>query len=234
MPNKDFKIIRGSILYLHDDKGEIGRESFIISSDQDGFRTLRATCEIESDKLLRDVTYTVNKDWLPVDAFVRLSINGSFQGSSWFNFSENEIECEAVTKDAGRLSQKQYVDSWPKAFGAHPVTNDAWGCAVFDMSNTNEVQKFKNCVTTSKTPHGSTGPTITLTEKYLSYHGEEEITVPAGTFKTKYFQISWDKDKVGYDWPPIHVWVNSDDFIMVKIRWDHLDSSYILNKLIID
>ena len=89
-------------------------------------------------------------------------------------------------------------------------------------------------MTTSKTPHGSTGPTITLTEKYLSYHGEEEITVPAGTFKTKYFQISWDKDKVGYDWPPIHVWVNSDDFIMVKIRWDHLDSSYILDKLIID
>ena len=51
---------------------------------------------------------------------------------------------------------------------------------------------------------------------------------------TKYFQISWDKDKVGYDWPPIHVWVNSDDFIMVKIRWDHLDSSYILDELIID
>ena len=26
-----------------------------------------------------------------------------------------------------------------------------------------------------------------MTEKYISFHGEAEITVPAGTFKTNYF-----------------------------------------------
>ena len=44
----------------------------------------------------------------------------------------------AITKDAGRFSQQQKVDSWPMAFGAHPVANDAWGCAVFDMNNKEE------------------------------------------------------------------------------------------------
>ena len=233
MAKDQFQFIAGKVLYLHDHRGEVGRENFTISKDKDGFKTLRATCEIDEDQLLRDVIYTVNKKWLPVDAFVRLSVKGSFQGTSWYNFSENLIECEAITKDAGRFSQKQKVDSWPMAFGAHPVANDAWGCAIFDMNKKNEKQCFKNCVTTSKTPHGSTGPNITMTEKYISFHGEAEITVPAGTFKTNYFQLSWNKDVVGYDWPPIHIWAYSDDFIIIKIRWDHLESEYLLNSLTI-
>jgi len=39
---------------------------------------------------------------------------------------------------------------------------------------------------------------------------------------------------VGYDWPPIHIWTYSDDFIIVKIRWDHLKSNYVLNRLDLD
>ena len=67
------------------------------------------------------------------------------------------------------------------------------------MNNKEERQHFKNCVTTSKTPHGNTGPNITMTEKFLSFHGKEKLSVPAGTFKTDYFQLSWDSDVVGYD-----------------------------------
>ena len=231
MADKPFKYISGKVLYCHDDRGEVGRENFTISKDNHGFRTLRARCEIDEDQLLRDVVYTVDKNWLPIDAFVRLSVDGSFQGTTWYNFSDQMVECEAITRDAGRFTQQQRVDSWPMAFGAHPVANDAWGCAVFDMDNKEERQHFKNCVTTSKTPHGNTGPNITMTEKYISFHGNEELSVPAGTFKTNYFQLSWDSDVVGYDWPPIHIWTYSDDFIIVKIRWDHLKSNYLLDSL---
>ena len=70
-----------------------------------------------SRKSLRDVTYTVDQNWVPQDAFVRLSVNGTFKGSSWFKFSENIIECENFTKEAGRVSQKQVLKGPIQSFG---------------------------------------------------------------------------------------------------------------------
>ena len=92
-------------------------------------------------------------------------------------------------------------------------------------------QYFSNVATTSKTAHGNTGPSIMLTEKYLSFHGVEQVSVPAGTFDANYYQISWDGREDMKNWPPIHIWTTGDDFIIVKIRWDHLKSDYVLNKL---
>ena len=231
MPNHPYRSVSGEVLYLHDDHGQVGHETFTVTEDLNQNRTLRAICEIYEERLLRDVTYTVDQNWVPQDAFVRLLVDGTFQGSSWFNFSGNVVECENLTKDAGRSSQKQVLKGPIQSFGAHPISNDAWGCAAFDDNNPSKKQYFDNVVTTSKTAHGNTGPSIMLTEKYISFHGEEEISVPAGNFNTNCYQISWDGREDMKKWPPIHIWTTSDDFIIVKIRWDHLKSDYVLNRL---
>ena len=234
MPKDTFSSVSGEVLYLHDDQGQVGHENFIVTKDLNQKRTLRAICQIYQENLLRHVTYTVDQNWVPQDAFVRLSVNGTFKGSSWFKFSENIIECENFTKEAGRVSQKQVLTGPIQSFGAHPVSNDAWGCAAFDMSHPSKKQYFDNVVTTSKTAHGNTGPSIKLTEKYISFHGEENISVPAGKFNVNYYQISWDGREDMKNWPPIHIWATQEDFIIVKIRWDHLKSDYVLNRLDLD
>ncbi len=85
---------RGKILYLTDGVGEHGREYFHVTIQPDGTRTMRATCEMDEDRLLRDVVVTVDQEWRPQDAFVRLSIEEKLVGSSWFRFTAGAAECQ--------------------------------------------------------------------------------------------------------------------------------------------
>ena len=91
----------GKIVYLTDGAGEMGRERFRVTVHDDGRRTLRAICEMDDDELLRDVTYTVDRHFRPLDAFVRLTIGEAFVGSGWYHFTETAVTCEAVTASAG-------------------------------------------------------------------------------------------------------------------------------------
>ena len=84
MSNDPYRSISGEVLYLHDDKGQVGHEDFHITKDLDQNRTLRAICRIYEEDLLRDVTYTVDQNWIPQDAFVRLSVYGVFKGYELF------------------------------------------------------------------------------------------------------------------------------------------------------
>ena len=92
---------RGKVVYLTDNVGEMGREFFHVTIQPDGTRTMRAVCEMDDDRLLRDVVITLDPQWQPTDAFVRLTINEDFFGSSWFRFSPSEAECQALTKREG-------------------------------------------------------------------------------------------------------------------------------------
>ena len=138
MTHDPYRSISGEVLYLHDEKGLIGHEEFTITQDGSSHRTLRARCEIYEEGLLRDVTYTVDQNWIPQDAFVRLSINKIFKGSSWFRFAGDVVECESFTMESGRTSQKQTLNGPIQSFAAHPLSNDAWGCANFDMSESSK------------------------------------------------------------------------------------------------
>ena len=91
--------IRGRLLYTSrkpDREGvERGREYFTITKHRDGRRTLRAHAEIDDPpNVLRDVTLTLDRDWITRDAFVRLSVGDQTMGSSWFRFDETFAECE--------------------------------------------------------------------------------------------------------------------------------------------
>ena len=111
------KTIRGKILYTSkrpDRLGqERGRESFIITVQSDGKRTLRAHCEIDDPPtVLRDVVLSLNADNYPMDCFVRLAIDDRFEGSGWMRFSETYAEAESFNVHDGRISQRFDVVKW--------------------------------------------------------------------------------------------------------------------------
>jgi len=64
-------------------------------------------------------------------------------------------------------------------------------------------------------------------QQYMSAHGWEQITVPAGTFLTLHFRYHLDH----YGWAPEEGWVMPGSYQLVKIYWDVLKTSYVLAEL---
>lgn len=216
------------MLYTTDNVGETGREWFHVNIQADGTRTMRATCEMDDDRLLRDVVVTVDKNWLPLDAFVRLSIEEQLVGSSWFSFTDGSAECHGFTTKDGRF--EQHFDTHGRAgfFGAHQLHGDAWACATLQRDDRfNSETKHPN-FSTSHLPNGGSGPELVpTTPRFLRkvLIGKERIEVAAGKFDTQHFQFFVS------DYPPIDIWTLGSDFIPVKLRWDLLHQSYELVEL---
>ena len=104
--------VSGKIVYTTEQMGsrrEFGREWFSLTHHEDGQRTLRARCEIEPDvvaprSVLREVTYSTDSRYRPIDCYNRLHSNGKFLGAGWMRFTDTEIECESYSAVHGRLS----------------------------------------------------------------------------------------------------------------------------------
>ena len=218
--------ICGKISYVHRDRGETGREWFRITRNADGSRTLRATCELDDEGILRDVVHTVGSDWKPVDSFVRLHSGGVFAGSSWFHFSDTTLACEADLADVGRISQSIAVPQRPDVFAAHPLSSDGWQVSQFDHSREATRQEILSSHCSPRADGGS-GPLAGVNPKALEFLGNEVRSVPAGSFDTRHFLIHTPRD----DWPPLELWVHGDDNILVELEWPILHSRYILTDL---
>ena len=214
----------GKIVYTGDTVGERGRERFTVTVHENGDRTMRSVCEMDDSEVLRDVVYTVDKTWWPRDAFVRLTVKDAFMGSGWFRFTGRFVECESFTAEAGRISQRVEVEERPRTFGPHPVACDVWHLAAFDLSSPEKIQSWPSLMS-SPLPNGASGPMIGLSSIRVEHVGPEEVSVPAGTFKCEHFRFLLT------DRPPEDLWCTVDDYIMVKIRWDLLETTYELVEL---
>ncbi|MDX2143876.1 MAG: hypothetical protein SFV19_11020 [Rhodospirillaceae bacterium] len=219
---------RGKVSYITDGVGEMGREWFHVTIQPDGSRTMRAVCEMDDDRLLRDVVMSVNADWQPTDTFVRLTIEEKFFGSSWFRFTDTQAECQGYTVKEGRIDQVFDTPERTASFGTHPVHSDAWGLAEFKTRTPGEIAPRRGPVfSSSHLPNGGSGPYLmpspgVITRKYI---GLENIEVKAGTFKGAHFQMLFDK------YPPIDIWATPVDCIPIRLRWDLLKQTYDLVEL---
>ena len=112
----------GRIDYIHDERGERGREWFTVTTHQDGHRVVRARCEMDDTEIMRDVTYSMN-GFTPEEAYIRIVIKGKHEGSGWFTFDENEAHCEAMIAGGGRVSQTMKTPG-PAASFSPPTSFD--------------------------------------------------------------------------------------------------------------
>jgi len=221
--------IRGRLLYTSrkPDRldAERGREFFTITKHGDGRRTLRAHAEIDdAPNVLRDVTLTLDRDWITRDAFVRLSVGDQTFGTSWFRFEDKFAECEGWTHELGRISERVEYDQPVPLFGTHPIQGDAWHLHAVDRSGGPGRKIFPKFLMSSLDHRGATGPSLVWHDPgmIVEYIGEDRITVGAGTFDALHFCYGErNSDRPGSneagEHPPYEVWVTADgDFILLK------------------
>ncbi len=216
------RTLTGRIGYFHREHGETGRESFTITQHGDGARTLRALCEMDDDQVLRDVTFTVARDWRPLDAFVRLTVKDRFVGSSWFRFDANGAECQGFTAADGRCSQRLETNGWPAYFGTHSLITDGWHAPFW--RDAGPAEQTLETLVCSHAANGATGPALSAGTARIVLLERGSLRVPAGEFAARHFTVKFGSFEL-----PMHFWVTDDaDHQLLRIEWDHLNAYYEL------
>lgn len=151
---RDHRSVMGKVLYTSKKpermNQERGREYFRIDVHADGTRTCTAHCEIDDrPSVMRDITYSLDKDWMPTDCFVRLSVGSRFMGSGWFRFHPQYAECETYTSMEGRVSQTMDLATPLVTFQNHAIACDAWHLRLIDQRKPGEVQRIKQMLLSS-------------------------------------------------------------------------------------
>ncbi|HSN73197.1 MAG TPA: hypothetical protein VLT59_16905 [Steroidobacteraceae bacterium] len=219
------RTLRGRLVYRHEGGPERGRESFTITRHGDGTKTLRALCEIDADEVLRDVTYSVDAQHRPLDAFVRLTVHERFFGSGWFVFGEHAATCEAYTALEGRISQRVELRRRPTAFGTHPISADAWLTAAFEPTGPRR-QFFDDAYVSSYAFNGVGALALYPIHFGLEYLGETEVTVPAGTFGCRHFRFLLDDSEVAGH-PDYELFTTTDGLHVCVRAWVGAPKRYV-------
>jgi hypothetical protein len=240
------RAIRGRIAYTSRKPGREGQprgdERFTITVHGDGSRTLRATCEIwDPPTVLRDVTLTLGPDHAPRDAFVRLTVDDRFVGSSWFLFGEHAAICEGLTRAEGRLSQRLPLPRRAPAFAAHPIQSDAWLTRLApDAPAAGPAPPQTGILMPSVDHRGATGPML-ATHPGLGFRfvGRETVEVPAGRFDALHYRfVEGNEDEAQSrnapgEHPPYDLWCTADDerILLRSISTGYMQTQYELVSL---
>jgi hypothetical protein len=188
---------------------ERGREYFRIDVHTDGTRTCTAHCEIDDrPSVMRDITYSLDRDWMPTDCFVRLSVADKFMGSGWFRFHPLFAECETWTSLEGRVSQRMDLARPLVTFQNHAIACDAWHLRLIERVP-GKVQRIEQMLLSSPDHRGATGPMLFSIGLNIVYVGEERIEVGAGAFDAWHYQFVTNPE-LPQEHPPYDVWCTSD------------------------
>jgi hypothetical protein len=179
----------GTILYLDATEREWGREHFSGSVHGHG-RSLRAVCEMDEARLLRDVSVSIGPDWRPRDGFVRNLRDGVTIGTCWYGVSGASVECEGVTADHGRLSVRIDAGRPIDFLGLHPLAGDALTAMIRGTDQPGE-ERVLLCAANSTAHLGDEGLDVKWVEPVVAFIGPERITVRAGTFDALHYTIRW-------------------------------------------
>jgi hypothetical protein len=237
---RDHKSVRGTIAYTSNKperKGqERGREYFMINTHSDGRRTCIAHCEIDDrPSVMRDITYSLDADWMPTDCFVRITVGDRFMGTGWFRFHPEFAECETFTALEGRVTQRMDLARPLVTFQNHAIACDAWHLRLYDRSKGPGVQGIEQILLSSPDHRGATGPMLFSIGIGLEYVGEERITVKAGTFDALHFRFV-SSPGLPQEHPPYDVWCTNDgEFLfLLGITGGYMQTHYELAELVTD
>ena len=187
----------------------------------DGQRTVRSHCEIElglvADRtVIRDVTYTVDRNFKPLDGFVRLHSSGEYLGSGWFRVTDELAECENHNVRDGRVSQRLELDNPIPSLGAHALTCDILHLGRFDHGREESIQPVRGAMLTSLEHDGCSGPLLAPVDFDIEYVGPETIQVPAGSIETDHYRFLLE-GTLPQEHPTEDLWCIPEEFIFVKI-----------------
>ena len=220
----------GVIEAIGDTQGLRGLERFSVSVAPDGSRTLHATCEIFDRNLSKDIVYSVDRDFRPMDAYVRLIKDGTVLGSGRFQFDGSGGSLDCDNRQIGFIRQRIDQPGGFPSFGPHPLSCDIWHLARYDHRSGTRVQYFDSALSSPEHDGGS-GPMLYPIRFGIEFLGPETVEVPAGRFETHHYQFHLD-GSLPEEHPLEQLWCIPGDFIFVKIRVDgYLSTTYQLVEL---
>lgn len=216
--------LAGTILYLR--KGmETGREWFErVRHGDDGTATLRAYCEMDDAGVTRDVSYLLDGNSRPIDAFCRVTRGGVLQGTALFLTGPEQLTCIARTRDLGDVTQAIPTPDGLAYLGLHPLVGDALAGQLRGTAVPGEFRPVVG-ITNSHSPNGDEGLIAVPVTIDAAFAGHERITVRAGTFETRRYALRWHPD-----WPAADLWICDEDGLFVRMVWEMVAAEYELSQ----
>lgn len=228
-PRNQFQYMHGRLSYRKKapDGFERGREDWWLTYNRDGSRTMRTLAMTDDSKFVRDVTFTVGADERPLRVYVQLQVDEQLVGSGYFQVTGDTMTIVTDGIDTGHTVQ---VIPVPQRFHVltHAVMLDGWPAWAFE-GNEPGTQTFST-YSTSPLWNGITGPLGYMTTQRFTLVGNEQITVPAGTFQARHYAVGDDTDPQRGS----HIWVTGEHNILVKYDWPPYGMEYLLESLIVE
>ena len=191
---------------------ERGREVFTLTEQPDGASVLHAHTEIDdAPAVTRDVTASFETETLaPIDGFSRLSVGGRYEGCGWFRFDEHSARFDGHNASLGANSTQLDLAARTPWFGHHAIVNDGFLGRLFPLGATPGKIRVERAMMSSPDHRGATGPELFPLSFGLVYAGDERITVGAGTFDARIFEITDTAEGLPEEHPPYRMWCSTD------------------------
>lgn len=219
----ELKYQYGRLSYRRKSTGqERGREDWGLTRNRDGTTTMRCLAMTDDSRFVRDVVFTRNKEGRPIDAFIRLQVDARLIGTGYFRVDGGRLQVTADSLETGHTDQSLKVMSEPFSIVTHAVMLDGW--TIFNYDRARGGEQSRAVYNTSTRWNGTDGPLGRMETCRVNLLGDEEVTVPAGTFKATHFTIDSDTLEV----PTAHLWVAGEDRILLRYDWGELDHEYVL------
>ena len=214
----------GVVKYLDPNRNVRGLESICIRRYSDGVLELYAKSSIFDVGVERAVVVRVDAQWRPLWSRVNTWQPGQLPESM-------EILVDHV---AGRTEVHQWgglIDGHretvfnlvPNAIGAHPVAGDCWSLPAAELTEPGSETKVTNILMTTMDPRGGVPmEPVIRNAQYVRYLGPETVTVQAGTFQARVYELGVDGR------PPERIVVQGDYFGLLCLEHPFLASSYEL------
>ena len=207
---------RGRILYTSRQPErmgeERGREVWTLHEGEDGVSVLHAHTEIDdAPSVVRDVVASFRTDTLaPVDGFSRLSVGGAFEGWGAFGFAADEVRFSGRNARTGAREERHVLDAPAPWFGHHAIINDGFLSRLFPLDAPPGKIRVEGAVMSSPDHRGATGPEVFPLSFGLILSGHERVSVGAGTFDARVFEIVDTAEGLPEEHPPYRMWCSAD------------------------
>ena len=202
-----FIIYEGKITIKEPD-GKISEyESFIVTKNPDGSRTMRTLTRSPKGDLLRDVNQREDKNWRPLEAVGRLYFKNELKGTVLRKIVK-ELLHSWIWHPDGVIDYKTFDAPKNLTVGFHPIFHEAWKMNF--LSTEHDEKQSIITHTVSNTWNGSTIDHGVKLESFAKFDGNEDISVAAGRFNCRRYTwyTPFGKELI--------IWCHGEDNIFVK------------------
>jgi hypothetical protein len=198
-------------------------ESFMVTANPDGSRTAQTMSRFPGNTMVRIVTQTVAADFTPIDGFVRVFTDRAYQGAMVRRVAGDTITSLVLRPDGSAIDSATFpLDTPEMMLSYHPSAVEGWKLTKLDRSH-NEPQML-HYLSSSLTWNGGTIGHGGVADMPVRYMGEDEVTVPAGTFQCH--RYVWSTGKLDGD---LEIWSTGEDEIVAKMNGPHRGFSWELD-----